>query len=85
MLAIHSPEVILDAMQIPYVTADEAFTLLRTELGRFLALVEMLNPDDWAKPTACTEWTVRDMLAHQAGGYVSGTGYRELFRHRAKV
>ncbi|MBP8003229.1 MAG: maleylpyruvate isomerase family mycothiol-dependent enzyme [Chloroflexi bacterium] len=84
MLAIHSPEVILDATQIPYATADEAFTLLRTELERFLALVETLNPDDWAKPTACTEWTVRDMLAHQAGGYASGTGYKELFRQYAR-
>lgn len=69
-----------EAVQTPYVTADEARTLLQVALDRFLALVETLAPDDWDKPTACTAWTVRDILAHQAGGYASGTGYREMIR-----
>ncbi|MBW6472327.1 MAG: maleylpyruvate isomerase family mycothiol-dependent enzyme [Anaerolineaceae bacterium] len=30
--------------------------------------------------TACTAWTVKDMLAHQAGGYASGASYREMIR-----
>lgn len=85
MLAIHSAKPVLEAVQVPYITADEAFTLLHTEVERFLALVETLNPDDWAKPTACTQWTVRDMLAHQAGGYASGTGYKELFRQYLRI
>ena len=61
-----------NALDIPYVTADEAFTLLSTEFGRFDRLLETLEADDWGKPTACTAWTVRAMLAHQAGGYASG-------------
>ncbi len=73
-----SRRIVLDATSIPYVTADEAFGLLQTELKRFLALLDTLEPDDWVKPTACTLWNVRDMVAHQAGGYASGAGYRQM-------
>lgn len=78
MAAIASAQTVRDAVQVPYLTADEAYTLMRTELERFIALVETLGPDDWGRPTACTAWNVRDMLAHQAGGYASGTGYMEM-------
>jgi uncharacterized protein (TIGR03083 family) len=78
MVALTYSETVLDAVSVPYVTANEAHTLLRTELERFLALAGALGPDDWGKPTACTAWTVRDMLAHQAGGYASGTSYKEM-------
>jgi uncharacterized protein (TIGR03083 family) len=65
---------------IPYVTADEAFSLMQTAFDRFIKLIETLEPEDWSKPTACTAWDVHDMVAHQAGGYASGTGYREMLR-----
>src|SRR5262245_44960696 len=78
MTAVDSSSAALEAVRVPYVTADEVYVLLRTELERLLALAESLGPDDWARPTACTEWTVRDMLAHQAGSYASGTSYREM-------
>lgn len=80
MIATYSPERILDARNIPTVTADEAYALMRTSLDRFLALLETLGPDDWSRPTACTLWNVRDMVAHQAGGYASGTSYREMIK-----
>lgn len=80
MSAISSPSAVTDAAGIPAVTADEAYSLLQTALSRFLALVESLDPDDWNKPTACTGWSVRDIVAHQAGGYASGAGYREMLR-----
>lgn len=80
MVAFASSQTVLDAVRVPYLTADEAYTLMRTELERLMALLETLSTDDWNKPTACTAWTVRDMLAHQAGGYASGTGYKEMFR-----
>ncbi len=76
--ASHKP--VPNALGIPYTTASEAYTLLQVELERFLTLLEKLEADDWNKPTACTAWTVRDMLAHQAGGYASGSGYLELIR-----
>lgn len=65
---------------IPYVSAEEAYTLLTNEFERFSQLLDKLSKEDWNKPTACTAWTVKDMLAHQAGGYASGTGYKEMIR-----
>ena len=80
MIAVSASPISIDAAAIPYVTAQEAHTLLYTALERFLLLVEKLEPDDWNKPTACTEWNVRDVLAHQAGSYAMGAGYKEIFR-----
>ncbi len=68
------------AESIPSVNADEAHRLLTTALSRFLTLLESLHADDWSKPTACTAWNVHDMVAHQAGGYASGTSYKEMIR-----
>ena len=67
-----------DAALIPYITSEEAERLGREELRRLLELAESLDEQDWHQPTACTLWNVRDILAHQAGAYASGTGYREL-------
>lgn len=74
-----------DAASIPYVTPAEAGQLASEELRRLLALLDTLNEPDWGKPTACTEWNVRDMVAHQAGAYASGTGYRELIHQYTAV
>ena len=84
MVAISTHPAFVDAASVAYVNADEAYRLLQTELARFLALVDELGPDDWEKPTACSEWNVRDILAHQAGGYASGTGYMELMRQSSR-
>jgi uncharacterized protein (TIGR03083 family) len=85
MVAFASSQSIFETVQIPYVTAEEAHLLLRVELERFIALMKSLGPDDWGKPTACTAWSVRDILAHQAGGYASGTGYRELIHQYTSI
>ena len=71
---------LVDAERIPYVTADEAFSLMQTSFERFMQVIESLNADDWTKPTACTDWNVHDIVAHQAGGYVSGINYTEMIR-----
>ena len=80
MNAAISPSTLAKAASIPYTHADEAHRLLTTALSRFMTLVESLNADDWSKPTACTAWNVHDMVAHQAGGYASGTSYKEMLR-----
>lgn len=80
MNAVLSPSTLANAESIPYTNADEAHRLLTTALSRFMTLIESLHVDDWSKPTACTAWNVRDMLAHQAGGYASGTSYKEMIR-----
>ncbi|MCC7161391.1 MAG: maleylpyruvate isomerase family mycothiol-dependent enzyme [Anaerolineae bacterium] len=80
MAALAASPTVFGAVRVPYLSADEAYSLLHTELERFTALLDTLAPDDWGKSTACTAWNVREMLAHQAGGYASGTGYREMIR-----
>ena len=80
MNAAVSPSTIASAESIPYTNADEAHRLMTTALSRFLTLIESLHADDWSKPTACTAWNVHDMVAHQAGGYASGTSYKEMIR-----
>jgi len=68
------------ADSIPAVHADEAHRLMTEAFARLLNLLESLHADDWSKPTACTAWDVHDMVAHQAGGYASGTSYKEMIR-----
>ena len=79
MTALSLPNTV-NAENISYTHADEAHRLLTTALSRFMTLIESLNADDWSKPTACTAWNVHDMVAHQAGGYASGTSYKEMIR-----
>ncbi len=74
-----------DAARIPYVEPAEAQQLAGEELRRLLALLDTIAEPEWANPTACTEWNVRDMVAHQAGAYASGTGYRELIHQYLAV
>lgn len=45
----------------------EAMLLAEVELRRLLSLVDQLSEADWARPTDCTEWTVRDVLGHLLG------------------
>jgi uncharacterized protein (TIGR03083 family) len=85
MVAISYPNAVQKAESIPAITEDEAYSLLTTALDRLLALLDTLEGNDWDQPTACTLWNVRDMVAHQAGGYASGTGYREMIRQYARI
>jgi len=61
----------LNAEQIPALAHDEAGVMAREELSRFLAVIDALEGDDWQQPTDCTQWSVRDILAHQAGSYAA--------------
>jgi uncharacterized protein (TIGR03083 family) len=80
MIAVPLSRDVQEVTDVAYTNADEAHELLSTELERFLLLLNKLDPEDWNKPTACSEWNVRDILAHQAGGYASGTSYKEMIR-----
>ncbi|MBW7882131.1 MAG: maleylpyruvate isomerase family mycothiol-dependent enzyme [Caldilineaceae bacterium] len=68
------------ATAIPRLTHAEAGLLSQTEYERVLALLESLEGDDWAQPTYCTEWTVRDMVAHLAGAVTGSTTFAEFWR-----
>ncbi len=43
----------------------ELFPLLSREL---LTVLKSLQPDDWARPTICSPWSVKDVAAHLLGG-----------------
>jgi len=63
-----------DGTAIPKLQHDEAMVMSREELNRFLDLITSLDASDWDKQTACPLWTVKDVVAHQAGhvrGFVS--------------
>lgn len=50
-------------------TRRRAADVAATELRAFHALVASLADDDWARPTDCAGWTVKDVLAHVCGQY----------------
>lgn len=73
------------AKNIPSVTADEAHRLLTEAFERLLELLASLSAEDWSKPTACTAWDVHDIVAHQAGGYLSGISLSEMLRQYVRI
>ena len=42
----------------------DVLTLHRRAVEEWLATVEAVGIDDWARPTPCTDWTVRDLVHH---------------------
>ncbi|HMQ30986.1 MAG TPA: maleylpyruvate isomerase family mycothiol-dependent enzyme [Chloroflexaceae bacterium] len=71
---------IIDSLTIAPLGHAEAGALARVELGRFLALLESLGPEEWERRTMCSAWSVRDILAHQAGAYSAGASFAEFRR-----
>lgn len=45
----------------------DAARLATAEYDRMLSLLRSLDDSDWEAPTDCTEWSVRDMVAHLVG------------------
>src|SRR5437870_116169 len=46
---------------------DRDLELLAVARMGFKRLLELLGADDWAKPTPCTEWDVRQLVNHVVG------------------
>ncbi len=69
-----------DASRIPAIVHAEVKPLATALFARFMTLLESLDPEEWQAPTYCTEWTVRDIVAHEAGGYESGTSFAAFRR-----
>jgi uncharacterized protein (TIGR03083 family) len=53
-----------------------------TEYARLLAQLATLGPQDWARPTDCTEWDVRQLVAHLVGAAESTASLREMRRQQ---
>lgn len=50
--------------KLPRIRHGEAMRLTAVENARLLDQLRALAPADWAAPTACAPWSVRDMVVH---------------------
>lgn len=71
---------LVHARAIPPLSHSEAISMATLELERFLALVTSFSDDDWEKPTLCTLWNVRQVLAHVTGACASYARWSEFKR-----
>lgn len=51
----------------PGIKRPTAMRLAETEYQRVTAAVDALEPQDWTRPTDCTEWDIRRLVAHITG------------------
>ena len=70
----------LAAARVPPTAHAQARVMALIELERFLDLLQELAPADWLKPTACTLWDVRQIVAHVAGAAASYASWSQLAR-----
>jgi len=58
----------------------EARVIAEEEFRRFAALTASFARDDWAKPTDCTGWSVRDVVLHVLGSGDAQASVPEFLR-----
>jgi uncharacterized protein (TIGR03083 family) len=63
---------------------SEAMELAAVENQLFLSLVRTLGPKDWSRPTDCTRWDVRAVVAHVVGSACAQASPRE-FVHQLRT
>lgn len=68
------------SLRRPALDHSTAMKLAATEYQRCLRQWRGLGPDDWARPTECPSWTVRDMVAHLVGMVEMAASIRESRR-----
>jgi uncharacterized protein (TIGR03083 family) len=69
-----------DVGSIPAITRQEAYRLAATEYTRLVEQLRSLSAEDWAAPTDCPLWTVRDMAGHSVGMMGDFSSFRALMR-----
>ena len=67
---------------VPALRHDEWMALAEEEYRRIGALLAELGDEDWQRPTDCTEWAVRDLVAHLVGNAESSASIREARRQQ---
>ena len=75
------------AARLPQTDPDQAEAVAHAEGRATLELLGTLGGDDWARPTDCTEWDVRALVAHlvaqcQDGIHLASVVRRELLSRR---
>ena len=71
---------LVHARAIPPLAHAEAVVMAKLELERFLALMTSFSEDDWEKPTVCTLWNVRQLVAHVTGACAAYAHWSEFKR-----
>ncbi len=71
---------IVPAQDIQRTTRRLGAEVCAAELDALLAFLRTLAEQDWGKPTDCTEWTVRDVVAHILGQFEGAASRRTFFR-----
>lgn len=71
--------------KIPPIAHDEAYPLAREAYSRFARALTEVGDGQWAAPTDCTEWTVRDMAGHMLGAMRSAASFREFVRQQIEI
>jgi uncharacterized protein (TIGR03083 family) len=59
--------------------------LAAAEYERFLDVVRALEPEDWGKPTDCTEWDVWAMVGHNLGNFEAAASIKEMATQQIKA
>lgn len=67
---------------IPRLAHKEAMALAATEYDRFGDFIAGLSPDEWAAPTVCSDWDVRDVVRHLLGELEMTAKFRENVRQQ---
>lgn len=71
------------AADLPQTDPDAARDYAAAEYDALLAMVDAFAASDWGTPTDCTEWRVRDMVAHVAGAAEEACRLPVMLRHQA--
>lgn len=70
----------LRVADIKGLTNREVMALAEAQQQALIGELERLSPEDWAKPTDCERWSVKDIVAHILGWAEATTSPREFMR-----
>ena len=69
-------QTMLRVEEIAPISHREGMALAETVYKRFEEMLQQLTPRDWSKQTVCTDWDVRQLVAHVLGFAESNASFR---------
>ncbi len=69
-------ETIVRVEDVAPISHREGMALAQTEYERFTDMLGQLQPGDWSKQTVCTDWNVKQLVAHVVGFAESNASFR---------
>jgi uncharacterized protein (TIGR03083 family) len=69
-------DTVMRVEDIAPISHREGMELAETEYGRFSDMLQQLQPSDWSKQTVCSDWNVKQMVAHVLGFAESNASFR---------